>query len=83
MESFPNFYTSLKALLEEIPDGRKTTTNRLALAMGDIVAESAIEQTLNKKEFSQYIHKVEQKSKTRKLNFFFKFPRREIIRKPG
>jgi deoxyribonuclease V len=73
MESFPSFYSSFKVLLDEIPNGKKTTTKLLALALGDPIAEFAVKQTLRKDGFSQYSYKIEQKSKTKNLNYFSNF----------
>ena len=54
----PDFYSALLALLDQIPDDMVTSPMHLASAMGDPVAERAVNEALRREEFQAYSERV-------------------------
>ena len=53
-----DFYASLRGLLEQVPEDKATTPRHLACALGDPVADRAVIEALEKKEFQPFEKRV-------------------------
>ena len=64
-----DFHTTLRRLLEQIPNNQITTPRYLALALGDPVAERAVKEALDGKELEDLASKVTEKADPRERMF--------------
>ena len=71
-DPYPDFYSNLKTLLDQIPDGRTTSTLRLASAMGDPIAEKAVDEALKRDDFRSHRDRVVPETGSEKLFSDFK-----------
>ena len=53
-----DFYAALRGLLEQVPEDKATTPRHLACALGDPVADRAVIEALEKKEFQPFEKRV-------------------------
>jgi deoxyribonuclease V len=79
----PDFYSSLKALLDQIPDDRVTVPSCLASAMGDPIAESAVIVAMKREEFHPYRDKVVPGPDSSDRNIFSEFRGRRLLEELG
>jgi deoxyinosine 3'endonuclease (endonuclease V) len=53
-----DFYSYLRDLIEQIPEGKMSTSKRLAIALGDQIAASAVSSALQRDDFNEARRKV-------------------------
>jgi len=53
-----DFYSYLRDLIEQIPEGKMSTSKRLAIALGDQIAASAVSSALQRDDFHEARRKV-------------------------
>ena len=53
-----DFYSYLRDLIEQIPEGKMSTSKQLAIALGDQIAASAVSSALQREEFHEARGKV-------------------------